>query len=47
VVEEDMRETRCLKVEGMVLEQQRREKVSVGVEIERDIGGDDGWSRSW
>jgi hypothetical protein len=38
-VEEDMREARCLKVEGMTLGQQRREKVSVGVELEleRDI----------
>jgi hypothetical protein len=41
VVEGDMREARCLKVEGMALGQQRREKLSVGVEIERNIVGDD------
>ena len=42
MVEEDMREARCIKVEGMALGQQRRENVSVGVELESDIVGHDG-----
>jgi len=37
-----MREARCIKVEGMALGQQRRENVSVGVELESDIVGYDG-----
>jgi hypothetical protein len=47
VVEEDMSEARCLKVEGMALGQQMREKESVGVELGRNIVGYDGRPRGW